>query len=103
MRVRGSRYRLRAIPGLDRIARTPDFEAARDHPDARRHLEPEHRDRAETETAHDFQVADLSLAAFGRKEIELAEHEMPGLMATRERVRRLRSRWPAPGSRARCT
>ncbi|MFC4070738.1 adenosylhomocysteinase [Actinoplanes subglobosus] len=32
----------------------------------------------------DFKVADLSLAAFGRKEIELAEHEMPGLMALRE-------------------
>ena len=30
-----------------------------------------------------FKVADLSLAAFGRKEIELAEHEMPGLMAMR--------------------
>ncbi len=37
-----------------------------------------------TQTATlDFKVADLSLAAFGRKEIELAEHEMPGLMATR--------------------
>src|SRR5213592_178696 len=33
----------------------------------------------------DFKVADLSLADFGRKEIELAEHEMPGLMALRER------------------
>ncbi|KAL2104663.1 hypothetical protein VUR80DRAFT_9910 [Thermomyces stellatus] len=33
--------------------------------------------------AHKFKVADLSLAAFGRKEIELAENEMPGLMATR--------------------
>ena len=32
----------------------------------------------------DFQVADLSLASFGRKEIQLAEHEMPGLMAVRE-------------------
>jgi adenosylhomocysteinase len=32
----------------------------------------------------DFKVADLSLAEFGRKEIRLAEHEMPGLMATRE-------------------
>ncbi|WP_106397584.1 adenosylhomocysteinase [Actinocorallia populi] len=32
----------------------------------------------------DFKVADLSLAAFGRKEIQLAEHEMPGLMAVRE-------------------
>jgi len=31
----------------------------------------------------DFKVADLSLAAFGRKEISLAEHEMPGLMAMR--------------------
>ncbi len=32
----------------------------------------------------DFKVADLSLADFGRKEIRLAEHEMPGLMKTRE-------------------
>ncbi len=31
----------------------------------------------------DFKVADLSLADFGRKEIQLAEHEMPGLMAVR--------------------
>jgi adenosylhomocysteinase len=31
----------------------------------------------------DLQVADLSLASFGRKEIQLAEHEMPGLMAVR--------------------
>ncbi len=31
----------------------------------------------------DFKVADLGLAAFGRKEIQLAEHEMPGLMALR--------------------
>jgi adenosylhomocysteinase len=31
-----------------------------------------------------FQVADLSLASFGRKEIQLAEHEMPGLMAIRK-------------------
>ena len=35
-------------------------------------------------TSGDFKVADLSLAAYGRKEIELAEHEMPGLMKTRE-------------------
>ena len=28
---------------------------------------------------HDYRVADLSLAPFGRKEIHLAEHEMPGL------------------------
>ncbi|MCK9893215.1 adenosylhomocysteinase [Frankia sp. AgB32] len=31
----------------------------------------------------EFKVADLALAEFGRKEIRLAEHEMPGLMATR--------------------
>jgi adenosylhomocysteinase len=34
-------------------------------------------------SVHDFKVADLSLAEFGRKEISLAEHEMPGLMALR--------------------
>ncbi|WP_067453695.1 adenosylhomocysteinase [Actinomadura macra] len=32
----------------------------------------------------DYKVADLSLADFGRREIRLAEHEMPGLMAVRE-------------------
>ena len=35
----------------------------------------------------DFKVADLSLAEFGRAEITLAEHEMPGLMAMRDRYR----------------
>jgi adenosylhomocysteinase len=34
-------------------------------------------------TRTDYKVADLALAEFGRKEIRLAEHEMPGLMATR--------------------
>ncbi|CAL1709061.1 unnamed protein product [Somion occarium] len=32
-----------------------------------------------------FKVADISLAAFGRKEIEIAEHEMPGLMYMRQK------------------
>ncbi|MBN1463295.1 MAG: adenosylhomocysteinase [Paludibacteraceae bacterium] len=32
-----------------------------------------------------YKVADMSLAEFGRKEIEIAEHEMPGLMATRKK------------------
>jgi len=36
-----------------------------------------------TATQSDFKVADLSLAEFGRKEITLAEHEMPGLMSIR--------------------
>ena len=35
-------------------------------------------------TTADYKVADISLAEFGRKEITLAEHEMPGLMAMRE-------------------
>ncbi|PYE14271.1 adenosylhomocysteinase [Williamsia limnetica] len=38
---------------------------------------------AESRNGIDFKVADLSLAEYGRKEIGLAEHEMPGLMALR--------------------
>jgi adenosylhomocysteinase len=38
---------------------------------------------ASTDLTTDYKVADISLAAYGRKEIQLAEHEMPGLMATR--------------------
>ncbi len=34
---------------------------------------------------NDFKVKDLSLAEFGRKEIEIAEHEMPGLMSVRKK------------------
>src|SRR3984957_7131497 len=34
---------------------------------------------------HDFKVADLSLAESGRKEIDIAEAEMPGLMAIRKK------------------
>ena len=44
----------------------------------------------------EYKVADLSLAEFGRKEIELAEHEMPGLMATR---REHAERQPLKGAR----
>ncbi len=39
----------------------------------------------ETATALDYKVADITLAEFGRKEIQIAEHEMPGLMATRRK------------------
>src|SRR6201990_1114730 len=39
----------------------------------------------ETKTTQDFKVADISLADFGRKEISIAEKEMPGLMAIREK------------------
>ncbi|MFT4571512.1 MAG: adenosylhomocysteinase [Hyphomicrobiaceae bacterium] len=38
----------------------------------------------ETKTLN-YKIADISLADFGRKEISIAEHEMPGLMATREK------------------
>jgi len=37
-----------------------------------------------TVTTQDYKVADIGLAEFGRKEVSLAEHEMPGLMRTRE-------------------
>ena len=40
-----------------------------------------------TPITNDFKVADLSLADFGRREISIAEQEMPGLMATREKYR----------------
>ena len=35
--------------------------------------------------ANDYKVADISLADWGRKELDIAEHEMPGLMATRKK------------------
>src|ERR1044071_9221782 len=38
---------------------------------------------ASTNLTTDYKVADISLAAYGRKEIQLAEHEMPGLMTLR--------------------
>jgi adenosylhomocysteinase len=43
----------------------------------------EERLTADVRNGIDYKVADLSLAEFGRKEIRLAEHEMPGLMALR--------------------
>jgi len=39
---------------------------------------------ATTSVTADYKIADIGLAGFGRKEIELAQHEMPGLMAFRE-------------------
>ncbi|MDR1879780.1 MAG: adenosylhomocysteinase [Tannerellaceae bacterium] len=43
-----------------------------------------------------YKVADIRLAAFGRKEIEIAEHEMPGLMALR---RKYAAQKPLQGAR----
>src|SRR5918995_930976 len=39
----------------------------------------------ESKTQQDFKVADIALADFGTKEISIAEKEMPGLMAIREK------------------
>ena len=47
-------------------------------------------------SSRDYAVRDISLADFGRREIELAEHEMPGLMAVREEFR---SSQPLAGAR----
>ena len=58
---------------------------------------------ADPQTTQDYKVADISLAEFGRKEIRLAEHEMPGLMAPARGVRRRSSRSRARASPARCT
>ena len=44
----------------------------------------------------DYKVADISLAEFGRKEIEIAEKEIPGLMATR---RKYAGKFPLKGAR----
>src|SRR5437762_3450470 len=48
-------------------------------PSVREHKEPK------AASHPDFVVADLSLADWGRKEIAIAEHEMPGLMAIRKK------------------
>jgi adenosylhomocysteinase len=54
-------------------------------------------DTATTPTTElDFKVADLGLHEFGRNEIRLAEHEMPGLMATRDEFA---ARQPLAGAR----
>jgi adenosylhomocysteinase len=65
------------------------------------HLDPEPTVPSETPFTRrypdqDFEVRDLSLAELGRKEIGLAEYEMPGLMALRERYRGQR---PLEGAR----
>ena len=48
-----------------------------------------------------YKVADMKLADWGRKEIQLAENEMPGLMALRKKT--ATSRWPGRGLPAACT
>jgi len=104
--ARASLYRkladeMEPLPDSDQY----DHSQARDHRDARDIRDPNQRDDPDlgetlmpdttatpvakltadsAGSVSDFKVADLSLAAFGRKEIQLAEHEMPGLMALRK-------------------
>ena len=54
---------------------------------------------AEVRNGIDFKVADLSLADYGRRDIELSEHEMPGYGASTRTCNRSRAR----ESPARCT
>ena len=49
-----------------------------------------------TLTANDYKVADINLAAYGRREIEMAEIEMPGLMALRDEYK---GKFPLKGAR----
>ncbi|WP_111657682.1 adenosylhomocysteinase [Isoalcanivorax indicus] len=51
---------------------------------------------AKAETVQDYKVADISLAGWGRREIEIAETEMPALMAIREKYR---AQQPLKGAR----
>jgi adenosylhomocysteinase len=88
----GAVHRFSASPEADRYRRLAINES--DFPAIA--IPTQHRTTIEGETVSvtltpdsagsvsDFKVADLSLAAFGRKEIQLAEVEMPGLMALRE-------------------
>jgi adenosylhomocysteinase len=65
------------------------------HSPMRPHVESAAMATAET-AAQDYKVADIGLADFGRKEITLAEHEMPGLMRTRDEFA---DRQPLAGAR----
>ena len=48
-------------------------------------LEPKTKQPKTQKSSPEYKVKDISLAEFGRKEIEIAEKEMPGLMAIREK------------------
>ena len=56
-----------------------------------------------TNIARDYKVADITLADFGRKEIDIAEQEMPGLMSIRRKYAAEQAARKASASRARST
>jgi adenosylhomocysteinase len=51
------------------------------------------QERAMNDDRPAFKIADIHLSDLGRKEIRLAEHEMPGLMALRQRHAGKRRSW----------
>jgi adenosylhomocysteinase len=53
--------------------------------------------------ATDYHVKDITLADWGRKEISVAEHEMPGLMSVRKKFGPSKPLARASASPARCT
>ena len=53
--------------------------------------------------SQDYKIKDIALAEAGRKEIDISEPEMPGLMAAPRAVRPTRSPSPAPASPAAST
>src|SRR5690348_11734571 len=82
----GALHRSAAPPGAGIYRRLATPEISSVHPGATTHLGEPVSITLTPDSAgsvHDFKVKDLSLADFGRKEISLAEHEMPGLMALR--------------------
>ena len=83
----GPIHRFAAPPGAGIYRRLATVEQHGPHEPAQNPAEGEHVSITLTPDSAgrvaDFKVADLSLAEFGRKEIQLAEHEMPGLMALR--------------------
>ena len=96
--VRAGKARTAAGGGLSDAA---EFGSAERTAERRHNTKPDPSRRPERRMSTiaektDYKVADLSLAEFGRKEIRLAEHEMPGLMATREEFA---ASQPLPGAR----
>ncbi len=81
----GPIHRLAAPPeaGIFRRLATPESEHLNREPNPQGESVSMNLTPDSAGSVHDFKVADLSLAGFGRKEIQLAEHEMPGLMALR--------------------
>ena len=65
-------------------------------------MDPGFRNVDRSSMSLDYKVADLSLAEFGRNEIRLAEHEMPGLMRCARSMAN-QSHSPERVSRAHCT